>query len=137
MKRFFDTNILVYAFLDKDRRDLALDLLAEGGVISVQVLNEFANVARKKWRRDWAEIAAALQIIRLHFNPIVPVTLDTHQSALELASRDGLSFYDALIVAAAIEAGCDELVSEDLQHGRMFGKLVVKNPFRLEPESLD
>jgi predicted nucleic acid-binding protein len=109
-----------------------LDLLAEGGTISVQVLNEFTNVARKKWRRDWAEIAAALQIIRLHFNPIVPVTLETHQSALELASRDGLSFYDALIVAAAIEAGCDVLFSEDLQHGRMFGKLVVNNPFRIE-----
>jgi len=52
VKRFFDTNILVYAFLDTDRRDVALDLLAEGGVISVQVLNEFTNVARKKWRRD-------------------------------------------------------------------------------------
>ena len=132
MKRFFDTNILVYAFLDTDRRDLALDLLAEGGVISVQVLNEFTNVARKKWRRDWAEIAAALQIVRLHLNPIVPVTLDTHQSALELASRDGLSVYDALIVAAATDAGCHVLFSEDLQHGRMFGKLVVNNPFRIE-----
>ena len=133
MKRFFDTNILVYAFLDTDRRDVALDLLAEGGVISVQVLNEFTNVARKKWRRDWAEIAAALQVIRLHFNPIVPVTRDTHQSALDLASRDGLSFYDALIVAAAIDAGCDLLFSEDLLHDRKFGKLVVKNPFRPHP----
>ncbi len=135
MKRFFDNNILVYAFLDTDRRDLALDLLADGGVISVQVLNEFTNVARKKWPRDWAEIDAAHQVIRLHFNPIVPVTFDTHQSALELASRDGQSFYDALIVAAAIEARCDTLFSEDLQHDRKFGKLVVKNPFRLEPES--
>lgn len=131
MKRFFDTNILVYAFLDTDRRDLALDLLAEGGIISVQVLNEFTNVARKKWQRDWAEIAAALEVIRQHFNPIVPVTLQTHQSALELARGDGLSLYDALIIAAAIEAGCDVLVSEDLQHGRRFGKLVVKNPFRI------
>lgn len=89
----------------------------------------------KKWRRDWAEIAAALQVIRLHFNPIVLVTFDTHQSALLLASRDGRSFYDALIVAAAIEARCDTLFSEDLQHDRKFGNLVVKNPFRLEPES--
>ncbi len=129
MKRFFDTNILVYAFLDTDRRDLALDLLAEGGVISVQVLNEFTNVARKKWHRDWAEIGAGLEVIRAHFGQITPIGLATHQSALELASRDGLSFYDALIVAAAIEAGCDILFSEDLQHDRKFGKLVVKNPF--------
>jgi len=129
VKRFFDTNILVYAFLDTDRRDLALDLLADGGVISVQVLNEFTNVARKKWHRDWAEIGAGLQVIRAQFSQIIPIGLATHQSALELASRDGLSFYDALIVAAALEAGCDILFSEDLQHGRKFGKLLVKNPF--------
>ncbi len=129
MKRFFDTNILVYAFLDIDKRDMALSLLAEGGVISVQVINEFTNVARKKRGRTWAEITAALQVIRAHFDDIALVTLETHQAALELASQHGLSFYDALIIATAIEAGCDILFSEDMQHDRSFGTLIIRNPF--------
>ena len=129
MKRFFDTNILVYAFLDIDKRAMALSLLAEGGVISVQVINEFTNVARKKRGRAWTEISAALQVIRAHFDDIALVTLETHQAALELASQHGLSFYDALIIATAIEAGCDIWFSEDMQHDRSFGTLIIRNPF--------
>ena len=129
MKRFFDTNILVYAFLDIDKRAMALSLLAEGGVISVQVINEFTNVARKKRGRAWTEISAALQVIRAHFDDIALVTLETHQAALKLASQHGLSFYDALIIATAIEAGCDILFSEDMQHDRSFGTLIIRNPF--------
>lgn len=129
MRRFFDTNILVYAFLDIDKRDMALSLLAEGGVISVQVINEFTNAARKKRGRTWSEIAAAIAVIRAHFDNIALVTLDTHQAALDLASQHGLNFYDALIIATAIEADCDILFSEDMQHDRSFGKLIIRNPF--------
>jgi len=131
VRRFFDTNILVYAFLGTDRRGAALSLLAEGGIISNQVINEFTNVAHKKRGRSWPEIAAAIAVIRTHFDEIALVTLETHQAALELASQHGLNFYDALIVATAIEADCDILFSEDMQHDRLFGKLVIRNPFNV------
>lgn len=129
MKRFFDTNILVYAFLDIAKRDKAIAVLAEGGRISVQVLNEFTNVARQKRQRPWPEIEAAITVIREWFPDIVPLTEQTHARALALARDHGLSFYDALIVAAAQEAGCDTLFTEDMQHGRKFGSLNIVNPF--------
>lgn len=129
MRRFFDTNILVYAFLGGEKRGAALSLLAEGGIISNQVINEFTNVARKKRGRAWSEIAAGIAVIRSHFDEIALVTLETHQAALDLASQHGLNFYDALIIATAIEADCDILFSEDMQHDRSFGKLIIRNPF--------
>jgi predicted nucleic acid-binding protein len=126
---FFDTNILVYAFLDVAKREAALNLIASGGVISAQVLNEFTNVARRKREREWAEIERAVSIIRSRFADIVPRTADIHASALGLARDRRLSFYDALIVAAALEAGCNMLYTEDMQHGGKFGGLTIINPF--------
>jgi len=126
---FFDSNIVVYAFLDVAKRERALDLLASGGVISAQVLNEFTNVARRKRQRDWSDIERAISVIRARFPDIVPLTADTHAAALDLARDHGLAFYDALIVAAAIEAGCDTLFSEDMQHSRVIGGLTIVNPF--------
>jgi predicted nucleic acid-binding protein len=126
---FFDTNILVYAFLDVAKREAALNLIASGGVISAQVLNEFTNVARRKREREWAEIKRAVSVIRSRFADIVPLTADIHASALELARDRRLSFYDALIVAAALEAGCNMLYTEDMQHGGKFGGLTIINPF--------
>jgi predicted nucleic acid-binding protein len=126
---FFDTNVIVYAFLDIARRERALDLIAAGGVISAQVLNEFTNVARHKRERDWTEIERAVSVIRARFPDVMPLTADTHASALDLARDHGLSFYDALIVAAALEAGCDTLYTEDMQHGRSLGGLTIINPF--------
>ena len=129
MSRFFDTNILVYAFLDVAKRRLALDVLAEGGLISAQVLNEFTNVARRKHQRAWPDIEAALAVIRSRFPDIVPITAETHAGAVALARSHGLAFYDALIVVAALEAGCDTLYSEDMQHGQAIGALRIQNPF--------
>jgi predicted nucleic acid-binding protein len=126
---FFDTNILVYAFLDIDRRERALDLIASGGVISAQVLNEFTNVARRKRQRDWAEIERAVSVIRTRFPDVMPLTAGTHAAALGLARDHDFAFYDALVVASAIEGGCDILYSEDMQHGRSVGGLVIVNPF--------
>jgi predicted nucleic acid-binding protein len=126
---FFDTNILVYAFLDLAKREQALNLVASGGVISAQVLNEFTNVARRKRQRQWSDIESAIAVIRFQFPDIVPLTADTHAAALDLARDHGFAFYDALIVAAAIEAGCDILYSEDMQHGRAIGGLTIRNPF--------
>ena len=129
MTPFFDTNVLVYAFLDVARRTRAVDLIASGGVISAQVLNEFTNVARRKRERDWADIERAVSVIRARFPEIMPLTADTHAAALGLARDHGLGFYDALIVASAIEAECDILYSEDMQHGRSIGGLTIVNPF--------
>jgi predicted nucleic acid-binding protein len=126
---FFDSNVLVYAFLDVEKRDRALEVLAQGGIISAQVLNEFTHVAHKKRRRSWSDIEAALGVIRGWFRDIVPITSATHAAAIALARDHGLAFYDALILAAAIEAGCETLYSEDFQHGRRFGELTIVNPF--------
>lgn len=129
---FLDSNVLVYAALQPDRRTaVAKDLLAQGGTISVQVLNEFANVARRKLRRPWPEIARALADIRAVCPAPLPLTVATHEAALALATRHGFAFYDALIVAAALEAGCATLLSEDMQDGQVIeGRLTIRNPFR-------
>ena len=129
MSAFFDSSILIYAFSTDMRRKRALTAIAGGGVISAQVLNEFTNVLRKKQKQDWAVIEAAVQSIRFRFPDTVPLTADTHAAALALARDHALAFYDALIVAAAIDAGCDTLYSEDLQHGRNIGGLAIVNPF--------
>jgi len=126
---FFDSNILVYAFSTDTRRERALTTIAGGGVISAQVLNEFTNVLRKKQRQDWPVIEAAVQSIRFRFPDVAPLTADTHAAALALAREHTLAFYDALIVAAAIEAGCDILYSEDMQHGRSIDGLTIVDPF--------
>ena len=129
MSAFFDSNILIYAYSTDARRQRALTTIAGGGAISAQVLNEFTNVLRKKQKQDWPIIEAAVQCLRFRFPDIVPLTSDTHAAALALARDHTLAFYDALIVAAAIEAGCDTLYSEDLQHGRSVGGLTIVNPF--------
>jgi predicted nucleic acid-binding protein len=126
---FFDSNILIYAFSTDVRRDRALAAIAGGGVISAQVLNEFTNVLRKKQKQDWPVIEAALRSVRFRFPDIMPLTADTHAAALGLAREHGVAFYDALIIASAIEAGCDTLYSEDMQHGRTIGAVTIRNPF--------
>jgi predicted nucleic acid-binding protein len=129
---FLDTNLLVYAALQPDERsDRARALLAEGATISVQVLNEFANVARHKLRKPWPEVAEALASIRALCAPPLPITLATHESALGIAARLGYRLYDSLVVASALEAGCATLYSEDLHDGQVIdGKLTVRNPFK-------
>ena len=129
MSQFFDTNILVYAFLDATKRERALEVLSEGGLISIQVLNEFTNVALKKRKRSWPEIETAVGVIRARFPKVILLTVEIHAAAVILAREHGLSIYDALIVAAALEAGCDTLFSEDMQHQRVFGSLRIINPF--------
>jgi predicted nucleic acid-binding protein len=129
VKAFFDTNILVYTATSDAKKHQAAECLGHGGVASVQVLNEFVHVARRKLRHDWPQIELALGFFRDSLEDVVPVTLDTHTGAILLAREHGLSFYDALIVVAAIEAGCDILYSEDMQHGRAIGGLAIVNPF--------
>ncbi len=129
MSAFFDSNVLIYAFSTDVRRERALAAIAGGGVISAQVLNEFTNVLRRKQKQDWSVIEAALHSVRFRFPDIVPLTADTHAAALRLAGEHGVAFYDALIIASAVEAGCDTLYSEDMQHGRTIGGVTIRNPF--------
>ena len=133
---FLDTNVLVYAALQPDpRSETARALLARRGMISVQVLNEFVNVAHRKLRRSWPEIMTAVRAIRDLCAPPAPITLAIHEAALRIASRTGYQFYDALIIAAALESGCTTLFSEDLQDGQVIeGSLTIRNPFRIPGE---
>lgn len=134
-KQFFDTNILVYAFASDDPRSArAESLIAEGGVIGVQVLNEFTHVTRRKLRWQWDQIEASLAVVEELFGPVAPLTTAIHARAVVLARERRLSVYDALIVAAAQDAGCQVLFSEDLQHGQKYGTLTVENPFRREAD---
>ena len=129
--RFFDTNILIYAFAADDPRSVQAEvLIAQGGVIGVQVLSEFVNVTRRKLHWQWRRIEAALAVIEELLGQARPLTAPVHARAVALARDHRLPFYDALIVAAALDAGCEELCSEDLQHGRKFGTLNVRNPLR-------
>jgi predicted nucleic acid-binding protein len=128
---FVDSNVLVYAFTDDPRTATARALLARGCTISVQGLNEFVNVARRKLGHSWDEVRAALAVIRDLCPIVVPIDLDTHEAALRLAERHGFAMFDALMVATASQAGCTILWSEDIQGGMLIdGTLRIANPFR-------
>ena len=130
VKAFFDTNVLLYLLsADAAKADRAEEVVAAGGIISVQVLNEFASVCMRKLGMSLAEIRDALTPIRTICS-VVPLTEPTHDHALQLAERHRFSIYDALIVAAARDADCTLLYSEDMQHGQIIdGVLTLINPF--------
>lgn len=127
---FFDTNVLIYlASGDEARAGRAEALLAEGGTISVQVLNELTNVARRKMQFSWAETHGFLDTVR-GLLTVHPLTTEVQEEGLLLAERYGFSIYDAMIVASALDAECDRLWSEDMQDGMVIGGgLSVVNPF--------
>lgn len=129
---FLDTNVLLYLLsADEVKADRAEALLEAGCIISVQVLNEFANVARRKLRMPWDQIDDVLGIVRALCR-VEPLTIETHELGRMVAERYELSFHDALIVAAALHAGCTTLFSEDMQDGlRVERKLRIANPFRI------
>jgi predicted nucleic acid-binding protein len=127
---FFDTNVVLYLLsADPAKADRAEELLAIGGTISVQVLNEFVAVASRKLRMSWIEIREVLAQVRA-VCVVEPVTIETHERALRLAERYGISIYDALIVSAALLANCKTLHSEDMQDGQVIERqLTIRNPF--------
>ncbi|PKU25456.1 PIN domain-containing protein [Telmatospirillum siberiense] len=129
---FFDTNVLVHiASGDSVKADRAEAIIGNGGVISVQVLNELTNVARRKMRLTWPDTRSFLSVLR-RLLTVQPITVETHETGLALAKRYTLSTYDAMIVASALQADCDGLWSEDMQHGMEFDEgLRIVNPFRI------
>jgi predicted nucleic acid-binding protein len=128
---FLDTNVLVYAVFDEaGKAERAEQIIAGGGTISVQVLNEFTNVARRKMRLSWHETRGLLTTLRGLLS-VVPVTVESHATGLILAERFSLSVYDAMIVAAASLSDCDTLWSGDMEDGLLIdGALRIVNPFR-------
>jgi predicted nucleic acid-binding protein len=134
---FVDTNVLIYAE-DRDaklKHDVARDLIVRlwderDGVLSVQVLQEFYVNVTRKLKKPLSN-AKALEIVEEYLTwTVVENTARLLTSAIRLQSKAQLSFWDAMIVQAAIEVGCERLYSEDLNHGQRFGSLVVVNPFK-------
>ncbi len=129
-RSFFDTNIIVYLLSGEPAKaDKAESLIANGGAISVQVLNEFTSVARRKMALSWAETERVLDALKANLE-VVPLTLAVHERAVRLACAHALGIYDAMIVAAAIENKCELVISEDMNHGQKFEAVRIENPFR-------
>ena len=128
---FFDTNVLIYVLAKNDPRSKrAEELLAAGGILSVQILNEFVSVARRKLLMSWSEATEALAAIRILCPSPLPLTVETHEAALKIAEQHGYGIYDALVLATALEASCETLYSEDLQEGQTIdGQVTIRNPF--------
>ena len=127
---FYDTNVLLYLVSQNpEKADRVEELVRQGGAISVQVLNEAANVARRKMKMGWGETHEFLGLLR-GLLTVAPLTIETHELGLEYAERYRFSTYDAMIAAAAALAGCATLWSEDMQDGMRVGAtLKVVNPF--------
>ena len=131
-KHFLYTNVLIFAAAKNDPRAAKAEaLLASGSVISIQSLNEFVSVARRKLGMSWKQVSELLDLICILCPDPVPISLDTHKAAVAIAEKYGYSIYDALVASAALEAGCKTLYSEDLQDGQIINRqLTIRNPFR-------
>ena len=128
-RAFFDTNVPLYLIsADAGKAARAEDLLALGGTISVQVLNEFTAVARRKHVATWPRVHTMLGVLR-QVCQVEPLTLAVHERAIVLAERLGIPIYDATIAASALIAGCSVLYSEDFQHGQVIDHMTIQNPF--------
>jgi predicted nucleic acid-binding protein len=134
---FLDTNIVVYSFDRSDPRKMSIgeNLVTRGvgtglGTISYQVVQEFFNVALRRFRSSMTLVELEQFFFRV-LQPMMKVssTPALYLEALALQEAHQLHWYDALVVTAAMKSKCKTLYSEDLQHGRRFGDLVIKNPF--------
>ena len=129
-KPFIDSNVILYLLSsDTEKADIAEAVLETGGVISVQVLNEVVSICQRKLKMCWDEIDAVLRAVKVSVQ-IVPLTEATHELAVLICKRYQLSFYDAHICSAALIAGSQIVLSEDMQHGMVVDSLAVNNPFK-------
>jgi len=126
---FLDSKILVYAFTADPRAAVAQGLLERGGIISVQGLNEFTSMARRKLTMTWAEVLESLAAIRTLCDTILPIDIETHAEELRIAEYYGYAMFDTLIIASALRANCNTLWSEDMQDGIVIdGRLHTPTP---------
>lgn len=130
MSAFLDSNVVVYATDgDGSVRSITLRLLDAGGTVSVQVLNETANVLRRKHGYSWEQVRSFIAALRQTCD-VVPLSLATHERGLQYADRYQLNVYDGMIVASAVLAGCSTLYSEDMHDGLIIDGLTIRNPYR-------
>lgn len=129
-RAFIDTNILLYLLSeDAAKADRAEEILHIGGMVSVQVLSELANVAHRNLIMPWEEICEILSLIR-SLCSIEPLKLETHERGILIAKRHKLSIHDAMIIAAGLVGGCDILYSEEMPDGQLIdNQLRICNPF--------
>lgn len=131
-KSFLDTNVLIYCYsVSEPEKQMKAQTVANlpDIIISTQVLKELSSILRRKYRLDWSNIRAAIEETQTNFEVYVN-TIDSIKAACDIAKQYQFSFYDSLIVAAALDSGCTTLFSEDLQHGQVINEmLVIKNPF--------
>lgn len=127
---FLDTNVLLYTISeDNAKAQVAEGLLAAGGIVSVQVLNEFADVALRKLGLGPSEVQELLAGVR-HFCRVEPLTTDTHELGLAYCDRFGYSVYDCMILAAATLAECSVILTEDMRADQQVtDTLTIRNPF--------
>ena len=128
-KAFLDTNVLIYAISDDPAKgDRSRELLQSNGVVSVQVLNEFVNTSRRKYALAWNAVEEWLDAFRASLE-VESLTQETQARAVIIARRHQIHIYDATIIAAAEQAGCDVLYTEDLQHGATIAGVEIRNPY--------
>lgn len=126
---FFDSNVLTYLYSgDIAKAARSEELMAAGGTISVQVLNECALTLRRKFGATWAQVELMSTTLRGACR-IVPLTTDVHVRGLSIAKRRKLHIYDGMIVSAALDAGCRTLYSEDMHDGLVIEGLTIRNPY--------
>jgi predicted nucleic acid-binding protein len=126
---FADSNVVLYALTVGTKAERAWEILKTRPAINVQVLNEVLHVLRLKQRLDWQEIEERMSLIR-ELLPQFDLTVQIHDVGRAVAARYGFRTYDAMIVAAALEAGCERLWSEDMQDGQViWGRLTIRDPF--------
>ncbi|MDD2808211.1 PIN domain-containing protein [Rhodoferax sp.] len=129
-KPFVDSNVVLYLLSgDIAKADKAQAILAAGAIISVQVLNEVTAVCLRKLKMPWQEIDALLLAVKTACE-VLPLTVESHLKAIELAKRFQLSFYDAHVVASALMSGTHLLLTEDMHAGLKIETLVLANPFK-------
>ncbi len=134
-KPFLDSNIVLYLLSgNAAKAERVQALLEAGAVISVQVLNEVTSVCLRKLKMPWQEVDALLLAVKAACE-VLPLTVGSHEKAVELAKRFQLSFYDANIVACALLSGTPVLLSEDMHSGLLIDGLLIQNPFK-EPQYL-
>lgn len=128
----FDTNIAIYAFSDNEpKAAAALDVLTRSAFVSIQLLNEFANVLVRKRQLPWPQVTEMLDQLRSAIRIVLPLDEVIHRNGVRLATRYGLSLYDALMISAALSGGARTIYSEDMQHGlEIDGTLRIVDPFR-------
>ena len=129
MTVFLDTNVLVYAQGEGSKSEIARRVVYNGGVISVQVLNEFVSVSRRRLKYEWKQITEAVSDLRVIFHPVRSIDMEAHINALAISESYEFNIYDSLIIASALQARCSILLTEDLQAGQVIDSVTIVNPF--------